>query len=56
MFVSSAARTHQLLALIPLDLLREVRSLYGLISQRSGTLDRQARLPRRRRDAVRRVT
>ncbi len=42
MFISAACRTHELLSLIPLDLLREVRSLYGLVSQRNGVLDRQA--------------
>jgi hypothetical protein len=42
MFISAACRTHELLSLIPLDLLREVRSLYGLVSQSNGVLDRQA--------------
>lgn len=43
MFVSAVAKTHQLLALIPVDLLHEVRSLYGLVSRHRGVLDRQVR-------------
>ncbi len=43
MFVSAASKSHELLALIPLDLLNDVRSLYGLVSKRRGVLDRQVR-------------
>jgi hypothetical protein len=46
MFVSAASKTHELLALIPLDLLNDVRSLYGLVSKRRGVLDRQVRRSR----------
>jgi hypothetical protein len=46
MFVSAASKSHELLALIPLDLLNDVRSLYGLVSKRRGVLDRQVRCGR----------
>ena len=45
MFISAAAKTHELLALIPLDLLHDVRSLFSLVSRNGKSLDRQARLP-----------
>lgn len=42
MFVSTAAKTRPLLALVPFALLREVRSLYSLVSRTAhGKLDRQ---------------
>jgi len=44
MFISAASKTHELLALIPLDLLHEVRSLFSLVSRSGKYLDRQARL------------
>ena len=50
-FISTATKTHEPLALVPLDLLRDVRSLFSLVSQRGGTLDRQARRRRRTRVA-----
>jgi hypothetical protein len=42
MFISAAAKTHDLLALVPLDLLQEVRSLYSIVAS-DGMLDRQVR-------------
>ena len=48
MFISAAAKTHELLALIPLDLLHDVRSLFGLVSRSGKSLDRQVRRARPR--------
>ena len=45
MFISAAAKTHELLLLIPLDLLHDVRSLFSLVSRSGKSLDRQARSP-----------
>ena len=45
MFISAASKTHELLALVPLDLLHDVRSLFSLVSRNGKSLDRQARLP-----------
>ncbi len=47
MFMSTAAMSEQLITLVPLDLLKEVKSLYRLMSSRNGALDRQARTSRR---------
>ena len=47
MFISAASKTHELLSLIPLDLLHDVRSLFSLVSRSGKSLDRQVRLPAR---------
>ena len=44
MFISAASKTHELLALVPLDLLHDVRSLFSLVSRNGKSLDRQASL------------
>ena len=45
MFISAASKTHELLSLIPLDLLHDVRSLFSLVSRSGKSLDRQASGP-----------
>ena len=53
MFISAASKTHELLSLIPLDLLHDVRSLFSLVSRSGKSLDRQARAPHARSRASR---
>jgi hypothetical protein len=53
MFISAASKTHELLSLIPLDLLHDVRSLFSLVSRSGKSLDRQARCPHARSRASR---
>lgn len=39
--MSTIAKTEELITLVPLELLQEVKSLFRLCSQRNGTLDKQ---------------
>ena len=46
LFLSSEAKQHDLVTIVPLDILREIRSLFHLVvSSHTGKLDRHVRPP-----------